>query len=390
MPSPDFTEYVDLTIYDIDAFQVYDDAIEYARIAVPEFAPRAGTLEEAIMQAISYNTALLSSQINRLPDGLMEGMLRVVGLERREATFATGTVVFEVFDDNGVTIPLGTIVSYEITDDDVVSSFLFETVSDLVIPEGFTTGEVNVVALNAGKYPALLAGQILELVSPAPSVVSVELVLATTVGSETEADGDYFNRAAQYFASLSGALTTKTQIYNYIKANYPNIGALGVFDLTNAEGSLSFDDPSEPGYVTIVATGLNGEEFDANIYDSLTNDIRSKSVAGLNITAIPVTNVPLLVNVTVVLANGFNGVEVRQAVDDYLTEKLSVSKYDFSGKIVKNELISGVANIDGVAYVSMLEILIFDHPYLTQDTEGNVSVLLKNAAVSGMAEVLSS
>lgn len=390
MPSPDFTEYVDLTIYDIDAFQVYDDAIEYARIAVPEFAPRAGTLEEAIMQAISYNTALLSSQINRLPDGLMEGMLRVVGLERREATFATGTVVFEVFDDNGVTIPLGTIVSYEITDDDVVSSFLFETVSDLVIPEGFTTGEVNVVALNAGKYPALLAGQILELVSPAPSVVSVELVLATTVGSETEADRDYFNRAAQYFASLSGALTTKTQIYNYIKANYPNIGALGVFDLTNAEGSLSFDDPSEPGYVTIVATGLNGEEFDANIYDSLTNDIRSKSVAGLNITAIPVTNVPLLVNVTVVLANGFNGVEVRQAVDDYLTEKLSVSKYDFSGKIVKNELISGVANIDGVAYVSMLEILIFDHPYLTQDTEGNVSVLLKNAAVSGMAEVLSS
>jgi len=390
MPSPDFTEYVDLTIYDIDAFQVYDDAIEYARIAVPEFAPRAGTLEEAIMQAISYNTALLSSQINRLPDGLMEGMLRVVGLERREATFATGTVVFEVFDDNGVTIPLGTIVSYEITDDDVVSSFLFETVSDLVIPEGFTTGEVNVVALNAGKYPALLAGQILELVSPAPSVVSVELVSATTVGSETETDRDYFNRAAQYFASLSGALTTKTQIYNYIKANYPNIGALGVFDLTNAEGSLSFDDPSEPGYVTIVATGLNGEEFDANIYDSLTNDIRSKSVAGLNITAIPVTNVPLLVNVTVVLANGFNGVEVRQAVDDYLTEKLSVSKYDFSGKIVKNELISGVANIDGVAYVSMLEILIFDHPYLTQDTEGNVSVLLKNAAVSGMAEVLSS
>ena len=39
MPSPDFSEYIDLTINDLQPEDVYNGAVEYARTALPEFDP---------------------------------------------------------------------------------------------------------------------------------------------------------------------------------------------------------------------------------------------------------------------------------------------------------------------------------------------------------------
>ncbi|MBM4210606.1 MAG: hypothetical protein FJ187_08665, partial [Gammaproteobacteria bacterium] len=54
MPSPDFSQYVDLTDFDVQPGDLYLDALEYARTSIPEFDPRPGTLEDAIMQAGAY------------------------------------------------------------------------------------------------------------------------------------------------------------------------------------------------------------------------------------------------------------------------------------------------------------------------------------------------
>ena len=354
MTSPNFSEYIDLTIYDVDAFQAYDDAIQYARDAVPEFQPRAGTLEEAIMQAIAYNTSLISTQINRLPDGLMEGIARLAGLERREATFALGQAIFEVFDDNGVTIPAGTVVAYETINDDIITSYPFETLGDLIIPEGFTTGSVTIQATEAGVYPALLGGQALELVSPAPGVISVETESAIFVGSDSETDVDYFNRAAQHFSSLSSSLTTKTQILNYVRANYPFVGALAVFDLTDSSGTLIWGDPPTPGYVTIVLSDVAGNALVTDQSNLVLDDVSSKTVAGLIVGAVSPATAELVCNPQIVVSQGFAASEVRAAVDAYLQKRLSTVGYDFSGKIVRNELIAEISNIPGVRYVNEL------------------------------------
>lgn len=394
MASPDFSQYVDLTIYDIDAFQVYNDAIEYARVAVPEFEPRQGTLEEAIMQAIAYNTSLLSTQINRLPDGLMEGILRLMGFNRREATFATGNATFETFDDNGLTIPLGTVIAYEVIDDDVITSYNFETVADLVIPELSTTGTVAIRALDSGRYPALLDGQELELVSPAPGVLSVQLDGALTVGTNAETDVDYFNRGVRHIASLSNSLTTKQQMANYVRANFPNVGPLAVFDLTNSmvADDLLFSGTQSPGSVTVVAADINGNELSYEEYYDITNSLSNKSIAGLNITAIVPEYVTFGVNVTVSIAQGFAGSEVRQAVDELISNVLSPIGYDFTGKIVRNRLISLVANVPGVDYVSEF---MFDISSVPPDTieevfGGDLSILKKTIAPIAVVEVSSS
>jgi hypothetical protein len=44
MASPNFSEYINLTINDKQITDIYDDAVEYAQIALPEFTPRVGTI----------------------------------------------------------------------------------------------------------------------------------------------------------------------------------------------------------------------------------------------------------------------------------------------------------------------------------------------------------
>jgi hypothetical protein len=363
MASPDFSNYVDLTVYDLDPFQVYDDAITYARTTLPDFSPRTGTLEDAIIQAIAYNTGLISSQINRLPDGLMEGIARLSGLIRREATFSSGTVEIEVFDNNGVTIPAGTVVQYETVTDDIVVSFPFETVTDLVIAEGGTTGSVAIKGLFAGIYPALLSGQSLTLVSPAPAVISIELTSVLSVGTDPETDVQYFDRAAQHFASLSSVLTTKSQMANYIKSVYPNVPYFGVFDLTQNTGGVLWSASAAPGYVTVVAATATGASLPTVDSDALLADLQSKCVAGLTVAVTDVDPVNISVACSIAILTGFTSLEVRLAVDEYLTTKLSYAGYDFSGTILKNELISGVANISGVKYVSDISFTCSDADY---------------------------
>ena len=116
MPSPDFSEYVDLTIFDKDITDVYDDAVEYAQIALPEFNPRAGTIENAILEATSHQTASMIATLNRMPDGLMEGILKLIGFDRIEATPSLGTVLITLSVDTGQTIASGTVFSYDVYD----------------------------------------------------------------------------------------------------------------------------------------------------------------------------------------------------------------------------------------------------------------------------------
>ena len=79
MTSPNFSQYIDLTVSDLNVVDIYDDSVEYAQTNLPEFNPRVGTIENAILEAVSYQTGNIVTAINRLPDGLMEGLLSING-----------------------------------------------------------------------------------------------------------------------------------------------------------------------------------------------------------------------------------------------------------------------------------------------------------------------
>lgn len=221
MASPDFKQYVDLTVNDVQPADIYAEAITYAQTALPEFQPRQGTVEDALLQAMSYVAGVMTGSINRLPNGLMEGVLRLIGLERAEATFATGNVVFTAIDTAGATIPAGTQVSYLETVDGISTQHIFYTTQSATIASGSSTsGDVPVVAQTAGLKPFIADGTSLTILVASNRLLSCATSGTLTQGAVGESDEDYFDRGATYLASLSEALVTPLQITNYVLANY--------------------------------------------------------------------------------------------------------------------------------------------------------------------------
>ena len=233
MPSPDFSDYIDLTINDLQPGDVYDAAVEYARTALPEFAPRPGTVEDAVLQATSYVAAETVGAINRLPDGLMEGVLRFMDILRNEATFGSASIEFTL-STAGETVPSGTIAIYETTDGDVRVQYPFELETEVTADAGATTVIGVATSQVAGILPTITPGTTLILAQPSAIVISAETVGSVTQGARPETQAEYFNRATTKLETLSAVLTTARQVENYILTTYSEVHRCKVYDLTKA------------------------------------------------------------------------------------------------------------------------------------------------------------
>lgn len=236
MASPDFREYVDLTINDVQPLDIYNASIEYAKVALPEFAPRSGTVEDAMLQAMSYVAGLMTGAINRLPNGLMEGILRLMGFDRDEETFATGSIVLTTIDDTGVTIPAGFQVSYtEVTDTETIQH-VFETSESAQILLGQTvSGPIPVVAVEAGEKPVISDGDTLLILSASNKVLGCTFSGTLSQGIAGESDDSYFARGATYLSSLSSCLTTAPQMDKYVLNAFRDVFRSNTYDLTGQQ-----------------------------------------------------------------------------------------------------------------------------------------------------------
>lgn len=392
MTSPDFREYVDLTIYDTTPQTLYDDSVTYAQTAMPEFDPRIGTIEDALLQGMAFVGAILATGINRLPNGLMEGILNLLGFARNEAQFATGTATITTSINTGTVIPKGTVFTYDVFEDGITTSYPFETNSDLVIGSTFDEGEVAITATNAGQYPALLAGQTLTLVSQVPYVIAVELTDDIEVGADTENQTQFFNRGAQYLASLNATIATSAQMTNYISANYTTVPVFKVYDLVNSADML-FATADAPGYVTVAVCNTDGGALTSTVKNDLLADLDDRCVAGLTIAVVDMLNFTVQVNVSVSVLDGFTPSTVTDEVAAVLDSYLTYSGWDFAETINKNILIAKASQVPGVRYISSLAIVITGSTTYAEMEEvatvetGNVTILRAGVVPVGTAEV---
>ena len=129
----DYSSYVNLKPHDVDAVDIYLGAQELARVTLPEFNLRQGTVEDAMFQAFSYMQMLSVAAINRLPNRLMEGLTRMLGVTRDEGTRASVDVVITMNDLVNVTIGSGTACTYPVTISDATVNYPFAIVNPIVI-----------------------------------------------------------------------------------------------------------------------------------------------------------------------------------------------------------------------------------------------------------------
>ena len=112
MPSPDIREFVDLTLYDLESQSIYLRALDYARIAMPEFRPVEGSIETVLMQAVAVEVAELVTSINRLPGGVLQALLKLYEVERLDGTSPTAVVRIVGVNSSVQEIPAGTRFFY--------------------------------------------------------------------------------------------------------------------------------------------------------------------------------------------------------------------------------------------------------------------------------------
>jgi hypothetical protein len=223
MPSPDIRNYVDLTVYDLQPTDIYDASVEYAATAVPEWTPVPGSVEDALLQAASLMTGELVGAINRLPSGVVEALLKLYGVERIAGTAPTGTVIFTLTTFNGATVPVGTRIGHFDSTGDEPVLFVFETTAAAAAPVGENVVEAPVMGLTSTRYPALMAGESLQLLSALSFVDGVVLEGDLDAGANPESDIDYIGRATAVFGQLSEAIALPQQMDNYTLLTYPAV-----------------------------------------------------------------------------------------------------------------------------------------------------------------------
>ena len=370
MPSPDFSDYINLTIFDVEPIDIYNEAVSYAKTSLPEFEPRVGTVENAILEAVSYSTAVLANTINRIPDGLMEGILSLMGFTRNESTFATGRVKFTAFDDLGGLVVKGTVVSYEQVSGTSVISWAFETIEDLVIASGTTEAEVDVIALNAGLYPELFATQSLVVISAAEDVAEAEFVDDIFVGSDSETDFEYFSRGSQFLASLNTGLATAAQVSNKIRSAYPSVPVFKVYDLTKSNNMTI--GTSVVGCFTVVVCALDGTALTTGVKNELKANLEELCIAGLDISIADMTTGIATITTSIAIVDGYTPANVTADVEDAINSYMSFAGWDFTTTLLKNRLIALVSAVAGVDYVTELAIVSYSNGNATVNGAGNL------------------
>lgn len=383
MATPDFTPYVDLRLFDKTAQTIYDESVEYAKTAFPEFNPRPGTPENAILEAASVQTESLITAINRLPNSLMQGLLSLMGFERIAATPAEANVTFDVTINTGVTIASGTVVSFDVFDGDgVLTQYLYETSEDLEIASGNTSGTVAVTAVTPSQYPDIPSGSTLTLISTSPYILTVEMDSVSTVGTNAETDTDYFNRAVRFLASLNASLVTASQMTNYISTTYPTVARFKVYDLT-ASSDMTFAASDESGSVTVSLCDSDGNAISSAQKTIIENDLESRIVAGVSVDMHDTEVVLVDVAIDVISEPNYSTATVALAVTAAIEAYLSVAGWDWKESVDSKYLSSVASRVPGVRYVDTCVCTLPASSSVATESGDNVTILEKGVIPVG-------
>ena len=288
MASPDFSQYIDLSGNTLGPDELYNDAVQYAKLALPEFSPRTGTVEDAILQATSLLASLTLGSINSLPDGLMEGILKLMGVTRYEATFGTVDVEFQMIDVD-LSIASDFYVLYESSEGDVFTEYPFYTTAIVTAESGLDTISATLTASVAGILPSIPIGTELVIAQPNGSVLLCTTTSLLVQGNQAETDEEYFSRATSRLQLLNSTLVTAAQVEAYILTTYDEVHRCKVYDLTKAVTYIneSTDNTSAvSSTVTVTMTGdqktafFAAADFTSGLFRIINNSTSSADLLG--------------------------------------------------------------------------------------------------------------
>jgi Baseplate J-like protein len=196
--------YIDFPI-ETDPEVLTADALDQLMSAISGWVPQEGHLEVWVLEVISRINAETRDVASRVPVSIFRYFGKsLLGLSPIDAARARVDTTWTVVDNAGYTIPAGTVVAYPVSGDQQV---YFEVAADVVIEAGSdtsATGEVELVALEAGtEANGLAAGSSWQLVDAFAFVDTITSAASTSGGVDAETDAEYLDRLRTELQLLS-------------------------------------------------------------------------------------------------------------------------------------------------------------------------------------------
>ena len=346
MTNPDYTQFIDLSLYAKEPEDIYNAALVTLQSRIPDWQPSASNIEVMLMEALAIEVSETIFNLNRLPESMMRVLLSLYGVARDPGSPPTATVEFTMQDDDGYTVPAGTEVAVALGNDEFV---LLYTDIELVVPALYTTGTVTVTGTEyTSSANGIASGTDVELVDSIIGVDSAQLTTDITGGTDIETLEEWTARGVQRLQRLSDALVVPR---HFTQAALEDANVYRATTMDNYDP----DDPggpgTNPGHVTVVAYGEFGN-LAAEDKTTLQAALEQRANANLIIHVIDPTITAVDVTATVSVNTLYVEATVLTAVEDALTAYLSPLSWVWSETVRINELITVIADVEGVNYVS--------------------------------------
>lgn len=373
--SPDYTTFIDLSLYDKDTTSIVDSALTTLQARIPDWIPSSTNTEVMLLEAMAIEVSETVFNVNRLPTTMLRVLLALYGVEMNAGNPPHVNLTFTAYDTDGYTVPAGTEVSLQMANGDYLS---FYTDTTVAIVATTTTATVQATAttytVNANGIASGTSGA---LISP---VVGVEAaVTATDVsgGADPESLDAWTQRGVQRLQRLSDTLVIPEHFTQAALENALVYRATTV-DNWNADAIPATTPGDDPGHVTVVVYGTSGTLTAGQKID-LDTSLTARANANLSIHVDDPTITDVDITAAVSVNSSYVEADVLTAIETMLTDYLSPLNWPWASVVRRNELISIIDQVPGVDYVSALTVPAADVTLGTGSTLTNAGTLVITA-----------
>ena len=314
---------------------------------LPEWDPRQGTVEMALIDSLSVLTGLQVAAIEVMQDNIVEQLVGLRGITRDQGIPAHGRVRFTVTGSAPVQeIPAGTMLRYTVPS--TGESFDLVTVDSVaIITSEQLTGDVSVEATEVGDTPnGTPVGITLDVVDSLPFVESAVIAETLTGGAGVESDESFRSRASAGLSRFTATALTLPEHFQSEALTRPGVGRALVLNNTTPGSSTS-----TPGHVTVAVADPAGEPLAPSLVTDLSDHLTGMALASLTIHVAGPSYTSVDVQATVTAAPGVAPEVVQVAVQEAVARYLNPAVWDWSPVVGQYALAAVVGAAPGVRSV---------------------------------------
>jgi hypothetical protein len=348
--SPDYTDFVDLTIYDKDPTDIYEAAIAVLQSRIPDWTPASTNIEVMLLEALAVEVSETVFNINRIPQNMLRVLLALYGVVQGSGTPPTVDLTFEAYDEDGYVIDAGSEVVITTSTGEAISFF---TDAEATILVGDTTTVVSATAdVNTNVANGIPINTEVELLDAILGIETVETATVVAGGTLPESVDDWTVRGTQRLRRLVDTLVIPSH-FTQAALEEELVYRANTVDNYDPTADPAGEPGDHPGNVTVVVYG-DGGPLTSGQKEDLDTSLSERANANLIIHVIDPTIVTVDVTVSIAIVAGFVEADVITAVTARLEEYLSPTTWPWSGTVRRNELISVIDQVLGVEYVGTL------------------------------------